>query len=108
MNSPTNRQEAIRAIATTNYRLNQVNFKDAHVKDVFGVYVFNEALQRERLPKPVFKALQRTIKQGVPLEANVADTVAAAMKDWAMEMGATHFTHMFQPMTGLTAEKHDS
>jgi glutamine synthetase len=108
MSSPTHRQEAIRTIAGSSYRLNQINFKEQHVKDLFGVYVFNEALQRERLPKPVFKALQKTIKQGVPLEATVADAVATAMKDWALEMGATHFTHIFQPMTGLTAEKHDS
>src|SRR5205823_2019076 len=63
---------------------------------------------RQRLPKPVFKALQRTIKQGDPLDPAIADTVAAAMRDWAIEKGATHFTHLFYPMTNLTAEKHDS
>ena len=62
----------------------------------------------QRLPKPVFKALQKTIKQGAPLDPDIADAVASAMKDWAIEKGATHFTHLFQPMTGLTAEKHDS
>jgi len=70
--------------------------------------VFNEATQREQLPKPVFKALQKTIKEGAALDAEIADAVANAMKDWAIEKGATHFTHIFQPMTGLTAEKHDS
>ena len=65
-------------------------------------------MQNEKLPKPVFKALQKTIKQGAPLDPTIADAVATAMKDWAMEKGATHFTHLFQPMTGLTAEKHDS
>ncbi|HEV3119437.1 MAG TPA: glutamine synthetase III, partial [Gemmataceae bacterium] len=60
------------------------------------------------MPKPVFKALQKTIKQGAPLDPAIADSVATAMKDWAIEKGATHFTHQFQPMTGLTAEKHDS
>jgi glutamine synthetase len=70
--------------------------------------VFSEEVQKARLPKPVFKALQKTIKQGVPLDPTVADAVASAMKDWAIEHGATHFTHIFQPMTGLTAEKHDS
>src|SRR5690606_12401233 len=61
-----------------------------------------------RLPKTVFKALQRTIKMNEPLDPSAADAIATAMKDWAMEKGATHFTHLFQPMTGLTAEKHDS
>jgi len=65
-------------------------------------------VQRQRLPKPVYKALQKTIKQGVPLDPTVADAIATAMKDWAIERGATHFTHLFQPMTGITAEKHDS
>jgi glutamine synthetase len=102
------RIEAINAIANGHYRLNRVNFKETHIKDLFGINVFNEEQQRQRLPKPVFKALQRTIKHGAPLEPNIADAVATAMKDWAMEHGATHFTHLFQPMTGLTAEKHDS
>jgi glutamine synthetase len=70
--------------------------------------VFNEEVQRQRLPKPIFKALQKTIRQGAPLDPQIADAVANAMKDWAIEKGATHFTHLFQPMTGLTAEKHDS
>src|SRR5919108_3284034 len=102
------RQAAIQAIATARYKLQQVNFKQVHVKDLFGEDVFNEAAQRERLPKPVFKALQRTIRQGAPLDPQIADSVAAAMRDWAIEKGATHYTHMFQPMTGITAEKHDS
>jgi glutamine synthetase len=102
------RQQAIRAIASAKHQLNRVNFKETHVKDLFGVNVFNEEVQRQRLPKPVFKALQKTIKQGAPLDPAIADSVASAMKDWAIEKGATHFTHIFQPMTGLTAEKHDS
>jgi glutamine synthetase len=107
--STTNlRHDAIRAIATTEHQLQRVNFKETHVKDLFGENVFNEAVQRDRLPKPVFKALQKTIKQGAPLDPAIADSVATAMKDWAIEKGATHFTHQFQPMTGLTAEKHDS
>jgi glutamine synthetase len=108
MSSATNRQEAIQSIAAATYQLNQINFKEMHVKDLFGMNVFNEAAQRERLPKTVFKALQKTIKQGAVLDPQIADAVANAMKDWAIEMGATHFTHIFQPMTGLTAEKHDS
>ncbi|HYC77611.1 MAG TPA: glutamine synthetase III, partial [Planctomycetota bacterium] len=71
--------------------------------------VFNEEAQRARLPKPIFKALQKTIKQGAQLtDPAIAEAVASAMKDWAIEHGATHYTHLFQPMTGLTAEKHDS
>ena len=102
------RQEALKAIVSTRYVLNRVNYMQTHMKDLFGANVFNEDVQRERLPKPVFKALQKTIKQGAPLDATVADAIATAMKDWAMEKGATHFTHIFQPMTGQTAEKHDS
>src|SRR5260221_1478742 len=108
MSSLTPRQLAIKSIANANYQLNRVNFKEPHVKELFGCNVFNEATQRERLPKPVFRALQKTIKEGAALDAEIADAVANAMKDWAIEKGATHFTHIFQPMTGLTAEKHDS
>jgi len=108
MGSATIRQEAIRAIAGAKHQLNRVNFKTTHIKDLYGINVFNEAVQRQRLPKPIFKALQKTIKQGATLDPAIADSVATAMKDWAMEKGATHFTHLFQPMTGLTAEKHDS
>jgi glutamine synthetase len=108
MSTANPRQAAIQAIATSQYQLNYINFKDGHIKDLFGENVFNEAVQRERLPKPIFRALQKTIRQGAELEHAIADAVAAAMKDWAIEKGATHFTHMFQPMTGLTAEKHDS
>jgi glutamine synthetase len=104
----TVRQEAIRSIAGAKHNLNRVDFKKIHAKDLFGVNVFNEGVQRARLPKPVFKALQKTIRQGAILDPSVADAVAAAMKDWAIERGATHFTHLFQPMTGITAEKHDS
>ncbi len=108
MNSTNMRHAAIRAVATAEHQLEQVNFTETHMKDLFGMNVFSESVQRERLPKPVFKALQKTIKQGAPLDPAIADAVAAAMKDWAIERGATHFTHQFQPMTGLTAEKHDS
>src|SRR6202041_2490559 len=104
----TVRQAAIKAIATSKHKLDRIDFKTTHVADLFGVNVFNEAQQRARLPKPVFKSLQKTIKEGAPLDPAIADNVAAAMKDWAMEKGATHYTHLFQPMTGLTAEKHDS
>src|SRR6266850_4528643 len=108
MGSSNARHDAIKAIATAKHQLNRVDFKTTHIKELFGVNVFNEEVQRARLPKPVFKALQKTIRQGQPLDATSADAVANAMKDWAIENGATHFTHIFQPMTGLTAEKHDS
>ena len=75
---------------------------------VFGANVFSPAVQRQRLPKAVFKRLQETLDDGLPLDPILADAVAAAMKEWAMEKGATHFTHWFQPLTGSTAEKHDS
>lgn len=80
----------------------------AKVPELFGSMVFNEQVMRERLPKDIFKALQNTIKSGRPIASEVADVVANAMKDWAIEKGATHYTHWFQPMTGITAEKHDS
>jgi glutamine synthetase len=104
----TARQKAIEAIANTEYDLNQLDFRTTHIKDLFGELVFSEEVQKARLPKPIFKALQKTIKQGLPLDPSIADAVASAMKDWALEHGATHYTHLFQPMTGLTAEKHDS
>ena len=78
------------------------------VSEMFGSMVFNEQVMRERLPKDIFKALRNTINTGMPISSEVADVVANAMKDWAIEKGATHYTHWFQPMTGITAEKHDS
>lgn len=78
------------------------------VPEIYGSLVFNDKVMRERLPKATYKAVQKTIQNGTHLELDVANTVAAVMKNWALEHGATHFTHWFQPMTGLTAEKHDS
>jgi glutamine synthetase len=75
---------------------------------VFGSLAFNDKAQQERLPKPVYRALRATITRGEPLDLSTADAVATALKDWAVEHGATHYTHWFQPMTGITAEKHDS
>ena len=76
--------------------------------NVFGSLVFNDAEQEKRLPKAAYHALRRTITHGESLDASVADAVASALKDWAVEHGATHYTHWFQPLTGITAEKHDS
>ena len=78
------------------------------VTEIFGSMVFNDAVMRERLPKETYKALQRTMQNGKRLDSAMATVIANAMKDWAVEKGATHFTHWFQPMTGITAEKHDS
>ncbi|WP_294561534.1 glutamine synthetase III [uncultured Traorella sp.] len=78
------------------------------IQETFGSLVFNDAIMRAKLPKDVYKKLKATINEGKTLDVNVANTVANAMKDWAIEKGATHFTHWFQPMTGITAEKHDS
>ncbi|MEK6701809.1 MAG: glutamine synthetase III, partial [Planctomycetota bacterium] len=78
------------------------------VDAIFGTDVFSERAMRQRLPKDVYKQVLRTIKTGEPLNPQLADVVAAAMKDWAIERGATHYTHWFQPLTGLTAEKHDA
>mgnify|MGYP002550507440 FL=1 len=78
------------------------------ISDVFGSLVFNDTVMQARLPKATYQALQETIQKGSRLDPEVANIVANAMKDWALEKGATHFTHWFQPMTGVTAEKHDS
>lgn len=96
--------------AATHYqRIAQTNtFSDIPFKDLFGANVFNETVMKQRLPKAVFKSLERTIKRGETLDPSVADAVATAMKDWAIEKGATHYAHVFYPLTGLTAEKHDS
>ncbi len=78
------------------------------VTEIFGSNVFNDAVMKERLPKETYKALQWTVTHGHHLDISIATVIANAMKDWAIEKGATHFTHWFQPMTGITAEKHDS
>ncbi len=79
-----------------------------NVPEYFGKYVFDDMTMRARLPKETYRALTRTVKDGKSLDLGIANVVANAMKDWAMELGATHYTHWFQPMTGITAEKHDS
>lgn len=80
----------------------------SNIPNIFGSMVFNDGVMQARLPKDIYKALKKTISQGIHLELDIANAVANAMKDWAVEKGATHFTHWFQPMTGVTAEKHDS
>ena len=79
-----------------------------NVTDYFGINIFSDEQMKARLPKTIYKALRKTIEEGVPLDFSVADVVASAMSQWAMERGATHYAHIFYPLTGLTAEKHDS
>jgi len=80
----------------------------SYLSTIFGSNVFNDSVMRERLPKETYKVFRKTLAEGKAMEPSVAEVVAGAMKDWAIEKGATHFTHWFQPMTGITAEKHDS
>lgn len=98
--------------AATNWRDTQPALTETvmteRIEDIYAADVFSERVMRERLPKDVFQKLMRTIKKSEKLDAELADVVASAMKDWAIERGATHYTHWFQPLTGLTAEKHDS
>jgi len=108
MSASNARKDAVAAIAAMSNIEGSVDYIQHPVIEVFGANVFNEAVMRARLPKTTYKALRRTIDLGESLDPAVADVVANAMKDWAIEQGATHYTHWFQPMTGLTAEKHDS
>ncbi|MBQ3902921.1 MAG: glutamine synthetase III, partial [Lachnospiraceae bacterium] len=79
-----------------------------NVEEIFGSNVFNDHVMQERLPKKVYQKLKETIREGNDLDLETADVVAHEMKEWAIEHGCTHYTHWFQPLTGLTAEKHDS
>ena len=80
----------------------------ARAKELYGSMVFNEHVMKERLPSATFKSIKATIDEGKPLNLELANVVASVMKDWAIEKGATHYTHWFQPLTGITSEKHDS
>jgi glutamine synthetase len=101
-------KEAIRAIRNRAFTAPLVTDPPVRASETFGSLAFAESVQKARLPKEVYRALRRTVTRGEPLDLAIADTIATAMKDWAVEHGATHFTHWFQPMTGITAEKHDS
>ena len=101
----------LRAIeAVTNYRPMSpaLNFAETPAGELFGSNVFSVKVMKQRLPKEIFKSVSKTIEDGAKLDSSVADVIAAAMKDWAIEKGATHYTHVFYPLTGSTAEKHDS
>ena len=108
MGAFTARRAAIEALTQFRSVAPRINFKETPISAIYGSNVFNEDVQRQRLPKPIFKKLQQTIKRGAAIDPGIADVVASAMRDWAVEKGATHYTHLFYPMTGLTAEKHDS
>lgn len=108
MSSGTGRHEAIQAITSWKPDFAPLNFAETRPTDIFGCNVFNDRVMRERLPRDVYKSLRKTIEFGERMDPEIADTVAAVMKDWAIEKGATHFTHIFYPLTGQTAEKHDS
>ena len=107
----TTRQDAVRTIALdalAEMREDISGMGGQALSDGYGRLVFNDQVQRQRLPDPIYKALRRTIDKSAKLDPEIANEVASAMKAWAIEHGATHYTHWFQPMTGLTAEKHDS
>ncbi len=100
--------EAIKGIRSWAMNEGRIVQTPASVKDTFGARVFSDKVQQARLPKPAYKALRETMTRGTALDASTADAVASALKDWAVENGASHFTHWFQPLTGITAEKHDA
>jgi glutamine synthetase len=100
--------EAVKSIREWSMSEGRASSSPAKAAETFGSLAFNDKAQQERLPKPIYRALRATITRGEPLDLSTADAVATALKDWAVEHGATHYTHWFQPMTGITAEKHDS
>ncbi|HEY2158172.1 MAG TPA: glutamine synthetase III, partial [Isosphaeraceae bacterium] len=102
------RQSAVASVTAWKSNGSRVPPRENGIGEEFGVNVFSDKLMKEKLPDKIYKALRETIKKGAPLDPSVADAVADAMKEWAIAKGATHYTHWFQPMTGLTAEKHDS
>ncbi len=104
----TTRQQISRIIAERGEAKDYTPPAMQDISEIFGKHVFNDEVMRTRLPKSVYKALKNTIKGNKPLDPAISEIVAATMKDWASELGATHFTHWFQPLTGATAEKHDS
>ena len=100
--------EAIKSIRDWSMTEGRPSVSPSKAAEGFGSLVFSDKVQQERLPKAAYRALRATITRGEPLDSATADAVAAALKDWAVEHGATHYTHWFQPLTGITAEKHDS
>ena len=107
MSGSNARSNAIRAITSYKPDLAPLNYADTKPTEIYGSNVFSDKVMKERLPRIVYKSLRKTIEQGVQLDPSLADIVASTMKDWAIEKGATHFTHVFYPLTGHSAEKHD-
>ena len=108
MSGSTARMRAITAVCNYQPISPPLSFKTTPAKELFGKNVFSLSMMKERLPKEVFRSLKKTIETGSKMDASVASVVASAIKDWAIEKGATHYAHVFYPLTGLTAEKHDS
>lgn len=102
------RMAAISAVTTWQPTAPPLNFVQTPSQELFAANVFSLSVMKDRLPKPVYKSMSKTIETGAKLDPSIADVVAAAMKDWAIEKGATHYAHVFYPLTGATAEKHDS
>src|SRR4030095_9581616 len=100
--------EAVKSIREWSMGEGRASATPVKAAELFGSLAFNDKAQQDRLPNNVYKAWRATITRGEPLDLSTADAVATALKDWAVEHGATHYTHWFQPMTGITAEKHDS
>ena len=108
MSSSISRLQAISAASNFKPSGSPVNFRDTFAAELYGSNVFSPAVMKDCLPKTIYKSIMQTIESGAKLDATVADVVASAMKDWAIEKGATHYAHVFYPLTGISAEKHDS
>ena len=108
MSSSISRLQAINAASNFKSSGTPVKFRDTSATELYGSNVFSPGVMKERLPKTIYKSIMQTIESGSKLDATVADVVASAMKDWAIEKGATHYSHVFYPLTGISAEKHDS
>ena len=108
MSEGSGRLWAVREVTARSIRSTPELARGVKVSEIFGSNTFDETAMKQKLPKPVFQSLQETIRRGTRLDASIANEVAHAMKEWALEKGATHFCHWFQPQTGLTAEKHDA
>ena len=108
MSSSISRLQAISAASNFKSPATPVNFRETFAAELYGTNVFSPAVMKDRLPKTIYKSVMQTIESGSKLDATVADVVASAMKDWAIEKGATHYAHVFYPLTGVSAEKHDS
>src|ERR1700730_13696383 len=108
MSSSISRLQAISAASNFKSPATPVNFRENFATELYGTNVFSPSVMKDRLPKLIYKGIMQTIESGSKLDATAADVVASAMKDWAIEKGATHYAHVFYPLTGVSAEKHDS